>query len=430
MWVQRNEAAVGALSDLEIRNWIKAGERFEGRSDGGGLYLRYRKTDAVPRWLFRYQLAAQPRVLHLGTYRESSLADARKTAKEMRARVVLGYDVAMEKKDRKRDAVAKIEAERANVTVAALADEYFAARILGRWKHPNIVRSRIERDIKPAIGSLPIGEVRPSHIDAMLKGIVARGAPTMATDVMRWVKRMFDYAIKREMVLNNPAAAFDPSDAGGKEESRTRWLTRTELARLLFAMKVAKGWTQQNTLTVKLLLMLATRKTELIGSRIAEFDLDASVWHLPGERTKTGAAIDIPLPRQAVAILRDLVVLAGASAWLLPARKMQTRMIPHIDPNTINAGLAKCIRPLLTDCPQFTLHDFRRTARTHLEALGTLPHVSERCLNHKVKGVEGIYNRHDYFEERKAALQTWADLLAELEAGATGKVVPIKRKAG
>jgi len=172
--------------------------------------------------------------------------------------------------------------------------------------------------------------------------------------------------------------------------------------------------------------MLATRKTELIGSRIVEFDLDAAIWHLPAERTKTGAAIDIPLPRQAVEALRELVRLASNSAWLLPARKMQTRMIPHIDPNTVNAAMAKSIRPLLSDCELFTLHDFRRTARTHLEALGTLPHVAERCLNHKVKGVEGIYNRHDYFEERKAALQAWADLLAELEAGDTGNVVPIK----
>jgi integrase len=420
---------MGTLSDIEIRNWIKSGERFEGKGDGGGLTLRYRATDGVPRWLFRYQFAGQARVLQLGSYRDLSLADARKTAKVMRARVALGFDVAMEKKERKRDAVAKIEAERATVTVAALADEYFGARILGRWKHPNIVRSRIERDIKPSIGHLPIGEVRPSHIDAMLKGIVARGAPTMATDVMRWVKRMFDYAVKREMVPHNPASAFDPADAGGKEEARTRWLTRTELARLLSVMKTAKGWTYENTLTAKLLLMLAVRKTELIAARIEEFDLDAAVWRLPAERTKTSAAIDIPLPRQAVAALRELVRLACGSAWLLPARKMQTRMIPHIDPNTLNAALRKNVMPLMGDCEPFSPHDFRRTARTHLEALGVLPHVAERCLNHKVRGVEGIYNRHDYFEERRAGLQAWADRLAELEAGETGKVVPIKRRA-
>ncbi|WP_240669019.1 site-specific integrase [Dyella sp. M7H15-1] len=371
-------------------------------------------------------MAGQPQKLDLGSYSTLSLADARKVAKEMRARVALGHDLAAEKQVLKQDAVARIEAGRN--AVAKLADEYLAERIIGRWKHPNIVRSRIERDIKPAIGHLALADVRPSHIDTMLKAIVKRGVPTMATDVLRWSKRMFDYAVKREMMLTNPAAAFDPSDTGGTEEARQRWLTRDELVHLFEAMRNAKGWTYQNTLTVKLLLMLANRKTELIGAPIKEFDLDNAVWHLPADRTKTGQAIDIPLPWQAVEALGELIRLAGASAWLLPARKMQARMIPHISESTVNAAMAKSVIPLMGECEPFTLHDMRRTARTHLEALGVLPHVAERCLNHKLKGVVGIYNRHDYFEERKAALQVWADLLAQLEAGDAGKVVPIKRK--
>jgi integrase len=64
-----------------------------------------------------------------------------------------------------------------------------------------------------------------------------------------------------------------------------------------------------------------------------------------------------------------------------------------------------------------TVHDFRRTARTHLAALGVTPYVAERCLNHAVKGVEGIYNRHDFFDERRDALQRWADMLEQCERG-------------
>lgn len=420
---------MGKLTDLDIRNYIKAGERFEGKSDGEGLYLRYRKEDAAPRWLFRYRLAGEQRVINLGSYKTLSLADARKTAKEMRARVALGYDPQGEKKERKREAVAKIEAQRAEITMGQLADEYFAAQILGRWKHPNIVRARIENDIKPNIGHMPIGEVKPQHIDAMLQTIVKRGAPTMANDVLRWVKRMFNYGIKRQIVTFNPAAAFDPSDAGGKEDSRERWLTKAELVKLFEAMRTAPGWNILNTHAVKLLLLLAVRREELIAAPLAEFELDNAVWHLPAERTKTGAAIDIPLPRQAVAILRELVRLGNGSAWLLPARKMQERMIPHIDLNTVGAALAKNIRPLMAESPNFTVHDFRRTARTHLAALGVLPHIGERCLNHKVKGVEGIYNRHDFFDERKEALQKWADLLDQLERGGAEIVELRKGKA-
>ncbi|MDO8311374.1 MAG: integrase arm-type DNA-binding domain-containing protein [Sideroxyarcus sp.] len=419
---------MGKLTDLDIRNWIKAGERFEGKSDGEGLYLRYRKEDAVPRWLFRYRLAGEQRIVNLGSYKTLSLADARKTAKEMRARVALGYDPQGEKKERKAEAIAKIEAKRAEVTMGQLADEYFAAQILGRWKHPNIVRARIENDIKPNIGHLPIGEVKPQHIDAMLQAIIKRGAPTMSTDVLRWVKRMFDYAMKRQMVTFNPATPFNPADAGGKEESRQRWLTKPELVKLFDAMRTAKGWNIENTHAVKLLLLLAVRREELIAAPLAEFDLDGAVWHLPAERTKTGAAIDIPLPRQAVAILRELARLGNGSAWLLPARKMQERMIPHIDLNTVGAALAKTIRPLMGKSDNFTVHDFRRTARTHLAALGVLPHIGERCLNHKVKGVESIYMRHDFFDERKDALQKWADLLDQLERGGAD-VIPLKSNA-
>jgi integrase len=106
-------------------------------------------------------------------------------------------------------------------------------------------------------------------------------------------------------------------------------------------------------------------------------------------------------------------------------------MIPHIDLNTLNAALAKHIKPLMADAPIFTIHDFRRTARTHLAALGVDAHIAERCMNHKLKGVEGVYNRHDYFDERKKALSEWAQLLTALEAGrADYNVVPLVKKRG
>ena len=75
--------------------------------------------------------------------------------------------------------------------------------------------------------------------------------------------------------------------------------------------------------------------------------------------------------------------------------------------------------------PHFTTHDFWRTARTHLAALGVDPHVAERCLNLKLEGVEGIYNRHDYFAERKVALEGWGQLLEQFEQGECAKMIPI-----
>jgi integrase len=414
---------MGKLNDVTIRGWIRSGERFEGRSDGAGLVLTWRKDTGSPYWKFRYRFAGKPRVMNLGSYSDLPLSAARQAAKELRAKVTLGHDVAGEKQERKTLALAKIEAARTVMTVAKLANEYFERMVLGKWKHPNIVRSRIEKDIKPNIGKLALEDVEPRHIDVMLQTVVKRGAPTMANDVLRWVRRMFDYAIKRHMVRFNPAAAFDLSDAGGKEVARDRALSRDELKTLFEAMQTARGFSVQNALTVKLLLLLAVRKGELIAARWDEFELDADtpVWHLPGERTKTGQPIDIPLPTMSVDWLRELHRLALDSHWVLPARKMQSRMLPYICESTIGVAMGKVKHGL----PHFTTHDFRRTARTHLAALGVDPHVAERCLNHKLKGVEGIYNRHDYFAERKVALEGWGQLLKQLEQGESAKVIPI-----
>lgn len=420
---------MGKLTDIQIRAWMKNGEHFEQRGDGDGLSICFRENYATPVWKFRYRFAGKQRIMNLGSYAVLSLANARKTAKELAARVSLGYDVAGEKQERKREAVAKIEEEQSAWTVAKLADEYFERIILGRWKHPNIVRSRIENDIKPAIGKMKAEDVRPRDIDEMVQAVVKRGAPTVANDVLRWSKRIFDFGIKRQVVEINPASAFDLSDAGGKEDARDRWLTRDEIIKLFQAMRDKAGtFSIQNLYAVRLLLLLAVRKEELIAAQWKEFDLDGAVWNLPEERTKTGAAIDIPLPALAVETLRELQRLACGSAYVFPARKMQSRMIPHIDLNTLNAAISKHIKPLLKDVPNFTIHDFRRTARTHLAALGVDPHIAERCLNHKLKGVEGIYNRHDYFDERKKALNEWARLLAALEEGRPDyNVLPMKK---
>lgn len=415
------------MTDIQIKAWIRADERFEARSDGNGLSLCFPEKYAAPFWRFRYRFSGKQRVMGIGSYAELSLAKARETAKELSARVALGYDVAGEKQERKADALKKIESEKHALRVSQLASEYFERQILKRWKHPDILRRRIEKDINPNIGNLRIEDVRPYHIDDMLQKILKRGAPTVANDVLRWTRRIFDYGIKRHMLAANPASAFDISDAGGQEQSRERWLSREELVQLFQVMPLTKGFSRQNELTMKLILALCCRKMELCGARWSEFDLDEGVWHLPAERVKNGDGIDIPLAVPVVGWIKELKIMSGNSEWVLPARKMQHRMIPHIQESTLPVALAK-IRSNMPDVPNFTIHDFRRTARSHLAALGVDPVIAERCLNHKIKGVEGIYNRYQYFEERKQALTVWAELLTTLENGNNYNVEPIRKE--
>ncbi|EKR0053892.1 site-specific integrase, partial [Salmonella enterica subsp. enterica serovar Schwarzengrund] len=380
----------------------------------------------VPFWRLRYRFAGKQRSLVIGTYTELSLAKARAKAKEQSARVALGYDVAGEKQERKAEALRKMEDEKHALRVSELAAEYFERQILNRWKHPDILRRRIDKDINPAIGRLRIEEVKARDIDDMLQKIVQRGAPTVANDVLRWTRRIFDYGIRRHMLETNPTSAFEIDDAGGQEKSRERWLSREELARFLQAMPMTKGFSRQNELTMKLLLVFCCRKMELCGARWEEFDFNEAVWRLPAERVKNGDAIDIPIPAVALEWLKELHQMSCNSQWVLPARKMQHRMIPHIQESTLPVALSK-VKGNLPDVPNFTIHDFRRTARSHLAALGIDPVVAERCLNHRIKGVEGIYNRYQYFDERKQALELWADLLVSLERGEGYNVTPLRK---
>ena len=142
---------------------------------------------------------------------------------------------------------------------------------------------------------------------------------------------------------------------------------------------MVNGITYENQLTVKLLLLLAVRKQELTTARWTEFDLDRAIWRLPSERTKTEVTIDIPLSTSAIMCLRELRRLSEGSEWVLPARKAQQRMLPHIHENTLNVALAK-VKPLMPGIEPFCIHDFRRTAWTHLAALGVEAYTAERCL--------------------------------------------------
>ena len=212
--------------------------------------------------------------------------------------------------------------------------------------------------------------------------------------------------------------------------SRTRALSCDELSALFTAIGKEPTFGGDNLMLVRLLLALCVRKGELLAARWTEFDLDGEssagpIWRLPAERSKTGAPLDIPLVPRVVEWLRAVKAMSAGSEWVFPARRRDARSkVEHVGRDTLNVALAR----VDTDGMEpFTVHDLRRTARTQLAALGIAPHVAELCLNHKPRGVGAIYDRHSYFTERRAALHSWTDLLAQLESGKTN-VVPILRR--
>lgn len=404
------------VTDKTLRAWLRAGAT--DRGIGGGLTFiaspaAAKRTTAT--WLLRYRFGGAHKEKVLGRYPDLSLKDAREAARRDRALVQQGVDVAAAKR------IARIDAQERH-TVKSLGQAWFERYIVKTYKHPEVVERVLRRHIYPMIGQVPVREVRPWHIDKTLTAIVEAGAPTVANDAMRHLLRMFHFASKKLWVQINPVTGFELSDAGGEEKSRERWLALHELVALAKAMRNNDSFGRINELSVWLLLALCVRKMELLSAKWEEFDLTRGIWLLRSARTKTSEPIEIPLTAQVMTWLDEVRVFACGSEYLFPIRRRVRRLqgaarknrYEHMSPDTLNVALK---RLELDHIEHFIVHDLRRTARTHMAALGIGRFVAERALNHKLGDVEGIYDRHDYFDERDVALERWCKLLESIRLG-------------
>ena len=404
------------ITDRELKSWLSAGAADRGVGDG----LTFVASATAARagkasWILRYRLNGRAKEKVLGRYPELSLKDAREKARQDRVQIEQGIDVAAVK-----------QAEKALLlevpTVQRLGEVWYARYIQPRYKHPEVVARVLRKHINPVLGSVAPADVKPAHIDSVLTRIVANGAPTVANDALRHMSRMFRMAVRNHWIERNPAADFDLADAGGDEASRDRWLTTEELQQLAAAMRATPNFGRENELAVWLLLALCVRKMELLSARWDAFDLDSGIWTVDKEYTKTRSSIRIPLATPVIAWLKEARVLSFGKPYVFPARRLvRTRLgvarrnrYEHVGPDTLNVALK---RLEVLDIEHFTVHDMRRNARTHLAGLGVDRFVAERSLNHKLGNVEGVYDRHDYFAERAAALGAWATLLAKVESG-------------
>jgi integrase len=408
-------------TDRELKQALKSGSPAT-LSCGAGLY--FRKQSPGSEWatfLFRYKFAGTPRWLPLGRFtgRPGSLTLSQARTAARRARVLL--DQGKDPLDEKR---AQIQEAAPKYSFRNLAEEWFGAEIEGRVRNPQIPRRYLDNYLMPALGPLKVKDIVPADVTRILNRI-RKDKPTAANDCLWYAKRVLEYGVRHRWITINPIAGLRPSlDAGGTEKSRDRALSADEIRRLFKAMEKEPAFGGDNVLAIKLLLALCVRKGELLAAKWKEFDLPEAVWHLPKERTKTGVALDIPLPPAVVGWLKTLKGLAGHSEFVFPARRRDPRSRQgHVGLDTLNAALAS----LKHGVEHFTLHDLRRTARTHLSALGIRPEVAELCLNHRPPGVRGTYDRHQFLLERREALAQWVALLNEIERGET-KVIAIHRK--
>ena len=296
------------LNDLQIKALKGTGARYEV-TFGGGLYL-----DVTPAgskiWRYRYRLHDQREKVTIGPYPAIGLKDANAKYLELAAMVAKGKSPAREQ------AREKQRADEAR-TIEELATLY-RADLSQRSKNTDAGRGWIfDAYIIPKIGRYPLADITPTDVLRLLDGIRAT-APASAIAVHGTLKRMFDFAIARQVMLTNPAAAI-PSRAVGEKKARTRALDPREIGELLRALDNARG--EVETINAfRLLLLTMVRREELLQATWDEFNLDSALWTIPGERTKNGKAHVVPLSSQAVEIILEQKESTGSVGLVLPGR--------------------------------------------------------------------------------------------------------------
>lgn len=427
-----------SLSDTELRKLKPASKAFS-KSDGGGMYIEVLPT-GKKRWGLKYRIpTGKQETIRLGDYPAYSLAEARTWRDDCKALAGRGISpMALKRGDQipgdatpaakelaqafiRNWCLKAIEKAKARETETKAADtvEAFARRWYKEIVEPansnprNILRI-LEKDVAPIIGTKQITEVTVTDILAITDKIKNRGADQMALQARNVLKRLFAYAIAREKIRFNPAAAIE-SKFIAQARSRDVALTTEEIGRLLRAI-YQSSMRRIHKLALHLLILCMVRKSELIEAKWEELDLEKAEWSIPGERMKKDKPHLVTLSRQAVAMFEELRVLASGSEWVFASRGDLHRPIAR---STLNVA----IRALEIDVRDFVIHDFRRTASTHLHEAGFNSDWIEKCLAHETKGIRGVYNRAQYADQRREMLQWWADFVDSQIQDERGKVI-------
>lgn len=404
-----------ALNDTAIKA-LKAKKKRYDVTDRDGLLLEIHPTGKKV-WRFRYRFNGKREKLTLGPYPAVGLQEARKRRLEAEELIHKKLSPALAKKREKQALKRKGGGIR---TVADLGESWIEQVLRPANKNAHQDETYVRRDIVPRIGSVAPDDVSAADIWGCAEAVAKRGHPQAARRVRGVAKRMFDYALSLGIVRANPAATVRAVHIA-PAVSRDRTLRPHEIKQWLTAVYNSRLPRDQK-LALHFLLLIPARKGELILAKRMDFDANAAHWDIPAENSKNGAPIRHKLPRQAQAIAKELLKLSEHSEWLLPSSRRLGRS--HITKTTMNASL-RTVEGLPANA---VIHDLRRTIRTGLSDLGGIPDpVAELCLNHRPKGVAGVYDRSERLLERGRALQKWADHIDKISAG--GSVVNINSRA-
>lgn len=380
--------------------------------DGGGLYLLVQPTGGKL-WRLKYRVGGKEKLLSLGAYPAIGLQDARIRRDQAREQLAKGIDPGQLRK----------EAKRATEVAAANSFEFVARAWWAQWsptrsaKHADQVIRRLEADVFPELGAVPVSAITAPMLLAVSLKIEKRGAVDIAKRAYQTCGQVLRYAVAHGLAERNPATDVKPGDAlrPARKEHYAR-LDAKDVPELLRRIDAYDG-SIYTRLALRLIALTFVRTSELIGARWAEFDLDAAEWRIPAERMKMKTPHMVPLSKQALAVLTELHDLRMGRELLFPGER------DHGKPMSNNTILFALYR--MGYHSRMTGHGFRGIASTILHEQGHRHDLIELQLAHQERNaVSAAYNHATYLPQRRKLMQAWADHLDALRKGA--KLLPFK----
>ena len=412
------------LTDVECRNAVCPADKKRVRlTDSEGLYLEV-SPNGSKRWFWKIYADGKESRLALGSYPAVSLSKARLARATARLQKSAGTN--------------PVQARRlAKLKDSALGADSFKETALewfekhkSRWSDHYAIREKrnLEKDLFPYFAKRRISEIEPIELLAAIRKVEERGALDVAHRVLTTARSVWRYAVATARasrdITGDIAGALTPHH--GKH-----FAAITDPRKLGEMMRVIREYQGGPIVRTALQLapMLFQRPGELRGMAWSELDLDAALWTIPSTRMKrkkagkeNGIPHIVPLPMQAVNLLRELHPITGHGVLVFRGERSHERPISD---NTLRAALLTLgYGPTVQ-----SVHGFRATARTILaEVLDVDPLVIEAALAHAVKDANGTsYNRTQYLRQRTSMVQQWADYLDKLANGAD--ILPLRKFA-
>ncbi|NUL39422.1 integrase domain-containing protein [Kosakonia sacchari] len=386
------------LTNTEVSH-AKATDKDLTLHDGDGLFLMV-KTSGKKLWRFRYQRPAtkQRTMIGLGAFPALSLAEARGLRAQYLSLLARGVDPQTQAEQAAEQQQIALESIFSNVA----ANWFAMKRNSVTTDYAKDIWRSLEKDIFPAIGEIPVQEIRARTLVEALEPIKARGALETVRRLVQRINEIMIYAVNTGLIDANPASGIGMAFEKPKKQNMPT-LRPEELPKLMRSL-VMSNLSVPTRCLIEWQLLTLVRPAEASGARWAEIDLDARLWTIPAERMKAKREHIVPLSPQALEILDVMKPISAHREHVFPSRNDPKK---PMNSQTANAALKR-----IGYGGKLVAHGLRSIASTAMNEEGFNPDVIEAALAHSDKNeVRRAYNRSTYLEQRIDLMKWWSNLV-------------------